>query len=73
MSCCPDNSWGSLKPDSEYKEQGTVTALGDLQVYTVGKSEKCVIWNYHIYGFTDGRQRQLADIIASKGMKQFST
>ena len=72
MSCCPENAWGEFKADCDYVDKGVVETIGDdLRIYKTvkegGASEKCVIWNYHIFGFQDGRSRQLADLIASKG------
>jgi len=69
MSCCPTNSWGELKPDPDYKDQGTVENLDGLNVYKVGEAKDgiCILWNYDIFGFDSGRTRQLCDIFASKG------
>ena len=41
-----------------------------MEVYRVGDSTKCIVWNYHIMGFNGGRARQLVDMIASKGKRQ---
>lgn len=41
-----------------------------MQVYRVGESSKCIVWNYHIMGFNGGRARQLVDMIASKGERR---
>ena len=75
MSCCPENSWGELQADADYVDHGVVETVGGdkepLEIYRTGSSSsasgKCVIWNYHIFGFQDGRSRQLADLVASKG------
>ena len=40
-----------------------------MEVYRVGDSTKCIVWNYHIMGFNGGRARQLVDMIASKGKR----
>jgi len=54
--------------NSDYEEKGTVTALEDgLNVYSVGNSSKCIIWNYDIFGFSAGRTRQLCDYFADQG------
>ncbi len=31
------------------------------------QGEKCVIWNYDVFGFEGGRTRQLCDTLAEKG------
>ena len=72
MACCPPGAWGELKPDADYKTKGAVEKLdGGLEVYVTGKaeSEKCVIWNYDIFGFNGGRTRQLCDILGEQGRK----
>ena len=28
---------------------------------------RCIIWNYDIYGFDQGRSKQMADLLAQKG------
>ena len=38
-----------------------------LDVYLVGNSSKCVIWNYDWFGFDSGRTRQMCDFIAAHG------
>jgi len=68
-SCCPPNSWPELK-NPEYKAKGVVESLDEaskFQVYKVGQGDKCVIWNYDIFGFDGGRTRQMADFVASQG------
>jgi len=68
MSCCPPGSWGELKPTESYVNKGVVETLeGGLEVYRVGKGERCIIWNYDIYGFDAGMSRQMADHMAEKG------
>ena len=72
MACCPPGAWGELKPDADYKNKGAVEKLdGGLEVYVTGKAEsdKCVIWNYDIFGFNGGRTRQLCDILGEQGWK----
>merc|ERR1712213_153257 len=66
--CCPDNSWGKLN-NPDYKAKGVVEKIQEtnIDVYRVGKSEKCVIWNYDIFGFDGGRTRQMADFVADQG------
>lgn len=44
-----------------------MTTVDDLPMYHVGSSEKCVIWNYDIFGFDGGRTKQLADLLAEEG------
>ncbi|TRY78033.1 hypothetical protein TCAL_16709 [Tigriopus californicus] len=67
MSCCPSGAWPELKPDPEYQDAGRVVESNGLNLYIVGKSEKCIIWNYDIFGFNSGRTRQLADQLAHEG------
>ena len=43
-----------------------VDATG-IDVYRVGQSDKCIIWNYDIFGFDGGRTRQMADFVADQG------
>ena len=66
--CCPPNSLGALN-NSHYTSKGIVEHIDatNIDLYCVGKSEKCIIWNYDIYGFDGGRTRQMADIIAANG------
>ena len=74
MSCCPKESWGPIKaggPETDYVNKGVVDAVGEMQVYRVGESPKCIFWNYHIMGFNGGRARQLVDMIASKECRPF--
>lgn len=69
MSCCPEESWGELK-HTDYKAKGVVESLGEgLDVYRVGKDgDKCIIWNYDIFGFSSGgRSRMLCDRVAEHG------
>lgn len=65
--CCPNRSWGSLIANLDYEPKGKVVQLDDLPIYVVGKSEKCLLWNYHIFGFNDGRGKQLCDMFADQG------
>ena len=65
-SCCPPSAWGELKNGS-YTAKGVVEAVGDLNVYRVGESSKCIIWNYDVFGFDGGRTRQMADFLADQG------
>ena len=60
-----------LKPKlTFFYTQGIVENVGEMQVYRVGESSKCIVWNYHIMGFNGGRARQLVDMIASKGKRR---
>ena len=67
-SCCPENSWGKLN-NPGYKAKGIVEKIQEtnIDVYRVGESEKCIIWNYDVFGFDGGRTRQMADFIADHG------
>ena len=66
--CCPTNSWGKLH-NPDYKPKGVVekVAATNIDLYRVGKSEKCIIWNYDVFGFDGGRTRQMADFVAEHG------
>jgi len=66
--CCPENSWGKLN-NPDYKAKGIVEKINEtnIDVYRVGKSEKCIIWNYDVFGFDGGRTRQMADFVAEHG------
>ena len=67
-SCCSEGAWGQLLPDDKYVDKGVVDTVGDLDIYRVGNSSKCIIWNYDIFGFNAGRTNQLADLMADKGL-----
>ena len=63
-----DGAWDNLH-DKEYKPKGVVEnveATG-LRMYRVGKSNKCIIMNYTIFGFDGGRIKQMADFFADHG------
>ena len=66
MRFCP------LKP-TEYVDRGFVERIGGdadengIDVYRVGNSTRCIVWNYDIFGFDMGRTRQLADELAERG------
>ena len=64
----PANSWGKLN-NPDYKAKGVVEKIQEtnIEVYRVGKSEKCIIWNYDVFGFDGGRTRQMADFVADHG------
>ena len=52
-------------------EDGLDTEAGggsDLNIYRVGNGSRCIVWNYDIFGFNGGRTREIADLIASKGI-----
>lgn len=66
MSCCPVESHPFME-NSEYKCKGVIERIDDLDLYVVGSGEKCVIWNYDIFGFDGGRTRQCVDLLASHG------
>ena len=68
MTCCPDGAWKNLH-NKEYKPKGEVEHIEatGINVYKVGKSEKCLIWNYTIFGFDGGRIKQMADFFADHG------
>jgi len=66
MSCCPATAWKELK-DVDYKPKGVVDKVGDLKIYRVGNSSKCIIWFYDVFGFDGGRTKQMADFVAANG------
>ena len=65
--CCPPSAWGKLEKDASYKEKGTVDKEADIDIYRVGSSPKCIVWNYDVFGFNGGRTRKLCDSLADKG------
>ncbi len=65
-TCCPPNSWGELKNPS-YQPKGQIDEVGNLRLYRVGQSHKCIIWNYDVFGFDGGRTKQMADFVADHG------
>ena len=72
-----EHGWSEGKASENYVEQGEVVDADGLPVYAVthgenddddvGKRERCVIFNYDVFGFNSGRTRELVDFIASKG------
>eukprot|EP00093_Oithona_nana_P005975 05975.XXX_109968_110940_1 [CDS] Oithona nana genome sequencing. len=77
--CCPDEAWGNLNND-DYEVKGTIETLefppdtragvasvNNLDIYKVGSSDKCIIWNYDIFGLRAGRTQQMADFLAAHG------
>jgi len=66
MSCCPESAWNALK-NVDYKPIGVVDQVGDLNIYRVGTSSKCIIWNHDIFGVDGGRTKQMADFVAANG------
>jgi dienelactone hydrolase len=50
-----------------YTPRGVVEWVGDLDLYRVGEGEKCIIWNYGIFGINNGRTKQTADLFAEEG------
>ena len=71
-SCCPSDSWGKLD-NPDYEPKGVVENIPatGIDVYRVGESDKCIIWNYDVFGFDGGRTRQMADFVAEHGTSQF--
>merc|ERR1712106_1136626 len=66
MSCCPAGSLLMLGEEG-YQPKGKVVRVEDLDIYVVGNGEKCVTWNYDIFGFNSGRTKELADLLAESG------
>ena len=80
QSCCPEGAWAALDTDEEYETQGTIETLevpgerrngvasvNNMDIYKVGTSDKCIIWNYDIFGLRSGRTLQMADFLAAHG------
>jgi len=68
MACCPDGSIGAPPIEGyAWMDKGVVEQVGDLKVYRVGESNRCIIWCYDIYGFKSGRTREMCDKLASFG------
>jgi len=66
MSCCPPGAYGDLTIEG-YTPKGVVETVGDLDMYRVGSGEKCIIWNYDIFGLNAGRTKMLADLFSESG------
>eukprot|EP00090_Calanus_glacialis_P028045 TRINITY_DN4481_c0_g1_i1.p1 TRINITY_DN4481_c0_g1~~TRINITY_DN4481_c0_g1_i1.p1 ORF type:complete len:242 (+),score=74.77 TRINITY_DN4481_c0_g1_i1:39-764(+) len=66
MSCCPAGSLLMLGEEG-YQPRGRVVRVEDLDIYVVGSGDKCVVWNYDIFGFNSGRTKELADLLAESG------
>jgi len=62
---CPPGSWPQL--DVNYTSKGSVISVDGLDIYTVGRGSKCIIWNHDSYGFDSGRSRQFCDLFAAEG------
>ena len=69
MTCCPEGAWKNLN-NKDYVTKGTIDHIDEtgINVYRVGKSKKCLIWNYTIFGLNGGRVKQMADFFADHGM-----
>lgn len=67
-SCCPQGAHrGPPYPGYAWNDKGTVDQVGDMAVYRVGTSTRCVIWCHDIYGFEGGRTRELCDKLSEAG------
>jgi len=66
MAFCPEGALGKLGTEG-YVNKGVVEKVEDLDLYVVGTGNKCIIWNYDIFGFDSGRTRQTADLFAEAG------
>ena len=51
-----------LSSEIVLKFQGVVEKVEDLDLYVVGTGNKCIIWNYDIFGFDSGRTRYLTSL-----------
>ena len=54
-----------LSSEIVLKFQGVVEKVEDLDLYVVGTGNKCIIWNYDIFGFDSGRTRYLTSLAVS--------
>ena len=68
-----------LKPflpeeDEELEEEleGDSGGGSPMDIYRVGNGSRCIVWNYDIFGFNEGRTREIVDLIADNGNKQAS-
>jgi len=67
MSCCPEGALGQLG-DTGYQPKGRVERVEDLDIYVAGSpGQKCILWNYDIWGFHSGRTKQLCDVFSEAG------
>jgi len=65
--CCPPNSIPYFRDD--YTPQGTKSAVGDLEFYTVGtpvEGGRAIVIIPDIWGWDSGRTRRFADLLAEK-------
>lgn len=63
-----------LKPflpeeDEELEEEleGDSGGGSPMDIYRVGNGSRCIVWNYDIFGFNEGRTREIVDLIADNG------
>ncbi len=63
--CCPSGSEPYLK--NTFAQTGSVSKIGNLNVYRVGDGKKTIICLYDIYGFDAGRTRYICDELAAAG------
>ena len=66
MACCPEGALGQLGTEG-YVCKGKVEKVDDLDLYVVGSGNKCIIWNYDIFGFDSGRY--VSNAAAEKSVK----
>ena len=72
-TCTRVNSWlfsvlGDTVTVSDDSSQQSSSQSRDLSVYRVGNASRCIVWNYDIFGFNGGRTREIADLMATKGI-----
>jgi hypothetical protein len=65
-TCCHHGGLGRLD-SGDYKPKGVTETVEGLPIYRVGQGEKCLIWNYDIFGLNSGRTKQTADLFAEQG------
>lgn len=64
--CCPPSALGKLDP-GDYKPKGVKEVVDGLTIYRVGQGDKCIVWNYDIFGLDSGRTKEMADLFSDNG------
>ena len=66
-SCCPAGSWPALLPAEGYVARGSVGAIGDLPIYTVGEpGPRAIVVLPEVFGW-GGRLKGICDTLAAEG------
>jgi len=67
--CCPPGSWGAVAPPAEYKNKGSMEAVGKIKAYVVRPStpsNKALICVPDIFGLDSGRTKAICDDYSEK-------